>query len=395
MFGALTALAFNFCLVLLPLAGATAFIIIARDQLYAYEYSEAGARIIRERVERLNGELIQLDYDRMNLWDDLVAMELMDDDIEAARGFLLSARGMLPPRERNAIDRRLPAGADDAQLELVALSLLTPGTRTRYESMVPLLSRRATSTIAPRPGAQPNLADTRNFELMAAALLAEPSTDALQFILTGYALGLGGEPSPRVAAGAAALLDASRRDDYPQGLAAEFAALANAALPIEAFRSAALANVQNGDPASYSNASASFRATLNARPGEQLGAVLAEVGAMSEATSHGTAVALLTHATSMGDVAKLRLVAQTAAARAAAAAKRLQRDGRLLEVARGELTFTRDLVASLALASVALFGLIGILGFNAYRAGRRFWLRLRDGDEGDLVDISTRKWSPL
>ena len=36
------AFVFNVCLLLLPLAAATAFMIVNRDQLYAYEYSEAG-----------------------------------------------------------------------------------------------------------------------------------------------------------------------------------------------------------------------------------------------------------------------------------------------------------------------------------------------------------------
>ena len=80
--------------------------IIARDHLYAYEYSEAGARLIAARVEKLNADLIQLDFDRQRQWDDLVAMELMARDIAAARGFLLSARSMLPAaRPPSSINR--------------------------------------------------------------------------------------------------------------------------------------------------------------------------------------------------------------------------------------------------------------------------------------------------
>jgi hypothetical protein len=389
--GPMTALAFNFCLALLPIAAALAFIIIARDQLYAYEYSPAGARVIAERIDRMNGELIQLDFDRTRQWDDLVAMELMADDVEAARGFLLSAPGILPQSERAQMARRLPAGADDAQIELVALDMLTPGTRARYESMVPLLSRRA-STALPT-GASPTLSDPRDFELMAGALLAEPSTDALQFILTGFSLGLAGEVSPRVVKGAAALLAASRRDDYPQELGAQLGVIVNGAVSVEAFRSAALADSQNGDPSSFANAGAAFRAAVNRDGAQRLAAMLAEIGAMSEAVNHDTAVALLTHAREVRDLAKLRLTAQATGARAAAAAKRLQRDGRLVEIARGQLSFTRDLIGAIALAALALLGLIGILCFHAYSAGRGIWLRLRGED--DLVDINTRGWRPL
>jgi hypothetical protein len=102
----LIALAFNFCMFVLPVAGSAALLVIGRDQLYAYEYSEAGARAIRTRVERLNGDLIQLDFDRLRQWDDLVALELMGDDVAAARGFLLSGGGMLPSRRRRARGRR-------------------------------------------------------------------------------------------------------------------------------------------------------------------------------------------------------------------------------------------------------------------------------------------------
>lgn len=392
--GALSALIFNVCLLLLPLAGAGIFLIIARDQLYAYAYSEAGARVISDRVEQLNSELIQLDFDRVHQWDDLVAMELMADDIEAARGFLLSARRMLPPSEAGEVQRRMPAGGSDAQLELIALGMLTPGTRARYESMVPLLSRRAATPVSAR-GSAPNLADPQNFELMARALLTEPATDDLQFILTGYALGLAGDGSARTAKGAAALLDASRRDDYPQGFAAEMDELARSAMPIEAFRTAALNSAQSGDAGAFDNAAAAFRAAVNSTNAQRLNAVLGEIGAMSEATSHGTAVALLTHATALRDVAKLRLIAQAAGPRASAAAKRLQRDGRLLEVARGQLTVTRDLAAAMIVAALAFLGLFGVLGAKAFLAGRRMWLRITADDEHDLVDISTRNWRPL
>lgn len=390
--GVISALAFNICLVVLALASAGAFLLIARDQLYAYEYSPAGARVIRDRVERLNGELIQLDFDRLHQWDDLVAMELMNDDIDAARGFLLSARHMLPPNERGEMDRRLPSDATDAQIELVALSLLTPGTRARYESMVPLLSRRAATRVTPRIDAAAALADPRDFGLMASALIAEPATDSLQFILAGYSLGLVGDGTPQTARGAAALLDASRRDDYPQAFATELEALAAAAVPIERFRAGA---ISDGDPTDSAHIAAAFRAAVAPGPARQLNSLLSEIGAMSEATSHATAVALLTHATSLRDVAKLRLIAQASGARASAAAKRLQRDGRLLAVARGQLTVTRELAGAMTVAALAFLGLVGILGARAFFALRRYWLAFRGEEEHELIEFNSRNWRPL
>ncbi len=104
---------------------------------------------------------------------------------------------------------------------------------------------------------------------------------------------------------------------------------------------------------------------------------------------------MLTHMSSLRDLPRMRLVAQAAGDRAAAAAKRLPRDGRLLDAARGQLTFTRDLVAFLAMAGAAFAGLILILLWKAFQTARRAWLRLYDDDYGgELVDVSNN-WSPL
>jgi len=53
--GILSALVFNVGLVVLAIASALSLLIISRDQLYAYEYSDSGARVIAARIERLNG----------------------------------------------------------------------------------------------------------------------------------------------------------------------------------------------------------------------------------------------------------------------------------------------------------------------------------------------------
>lgn len=392
-YGLVSAFFFNLCLVVAPLAAAAAFTIIARDGLYAYEPSQAGARQIVTRVEKLNGELIQLDFDRQRQWDDLVAMELMSEDVHAARGFLLSARRMLPSRTVNQL--KLPHNATDADLELAALEALTPGTRSRYLATVPLLSRRAANRTAdPRfpPASTPD--DAENFELMARALLQDPETDTVQFVLTGFRLGFAGQITPRTAAGARALLDASRRDDYPLGLEADITNLLGQAAPIEAFRAAALASAGR-DPGALANISAAFRASANPDAARRAMIVLDQIGEISGAASHEGAVALLTHASGLRDLPKLRVIALAAGDRAAAASKRLQRDGRLLAAARGQLTMTRDLAAAFAIAVLAMIGLVAIVVFNGYRAMRSFWAVRRDDDDGGLVEIHNETWRAL
>lgn len=396
--GVLSAFAFNLCLFFLPLAAATAFIVISRDQLYAYEYSAAGARAVSSRVERLNGELIQLDFDRLRQWDDLVAMELMAGDVSAARGFLLSARGMLAQQDVNQINRQLRGNPTDADIELAALEMLTPGTRARYEGTVPLLSRRAASGEGQRrdPTGPITLGDQRDFELLARAMLADPSSDALQFVLTGLGLGLGGEFTPQMAAGAAALLMASRREDFPAGVNAEINAQLAAALPMTDFRSAAMAGAGAGDAGAYANVASAFREGMNPERMAAFTQTLAQIGEVVDAGSLSAATALLPHMATLADLPRAKLLAQAAGARAAAAAKRLPRDGRLLNAARGELTMTRDLMAAMIAAGAALIGLLAALGWVLYQVGRRIWLRMEDDDYGsELVDISNNNWRPL
>jgi len=396
--GALSALIFNICLVALPIAGAASLFVIARDQLYAYELSPAGQRAVRNRVERLAGELILLDFDRHRQWDDLIAMELINGDVAAARGFLLSARRMLPPREANQLDHRVNGGADDADIELAALELLTPGTRARYEATVPLLSRRSASGVGDRRDLDSVLGDQRDFELLARATLGDSSADPVHFTLTGLGLGLGGEFTPRMQAGASALIIAARRQDYPSAFGDEINALITAALPVDRFRTNAITGADGGDSGAYANAAAAFSASLIPDRVATLKEALDEIGVMSEASSVAGASVLLTHAESLRDIPRLRLVAQAAGDRAIAAAKGLPRDGRLARAARGDLTFTRDLSLYAAAAGLAALGLIALVLLAGFRAAQQLiasYKTERDEDGGELVETFTETWRPL
>ncbi len=389
---------FNLCLLLLPLAGAAAIFTIARDHLYDYEYNDQGARALRGRVERLNADLIQIDFDRRQQWDNLVAGELMDHDIAAARGFLLSGRSMLASRDANQINGRSHGGSNDAEVEDAAMALLTPGTRARYEATVPLLSRRAASGQAQaRPlEVAPPLGDQRDFELLARATLSDGDADSVQFVLTGLGLGLGGEFTPRMRLGATVLLEAARRPDYPTGLSGEMSDLIGAAVPIAAFRTSALARTR-GEAGAYDNAAAAFRAAVSPDRAAETKRMLDMIGEVAEATTPSGAAALLTHASTLNDLPRLRLIALAAGDRAVAAAKRLPRDGQLIASARGELTLTRDLSAALGVAFLSLLVLIFLAGWEAYRAARGFWENRHEGSitGGELIDTFSQPWRGL
>ncbi len=393
--GALSALVFNVCLLVLPLAGAGALLVIARDNLYAYEFSDQGARAVALRVARLNGELIQVDFDRQNQWDGLVDMELRANDIHAARGFLLSGAGMLPRRAAQVLTQ---ADANDAELEIAALQLLTPNTRARYTAAGPLLSQRDANAAA----APPQAASAEDFELLARAILADSESDTLQFVLTGFSLGLAGDLSPDMALGIEVLRDAARREDVSPALEYEIGALFETALPMTAFRQAARARGEGDAAGSYANASAAFQDVATPERAAAARAVLDQLGDISNATSRAGAAALLTHATSLRDLPRLVLLANAAGDRAVAAAKRLPRDGRLVEAARGQLTMTRDLMAILIIAGAALLGLVTIVVMKLAQAAIGAWVRFRaENDDdydyagGQLVEISTNNWRPL
>lgn len=379
------------------MASAAAVMIISRDHLFAYEYNEAGARSINARVEKLNATLVQVDFDRQRQWDNMVAMELMANDPSAARGFLLSGVEMLPPRSAEILRRAASDGAGDAAIEVAALQLLLPGTRERYQSSVQLLSLRPTATPAEPTE---SLGDPRDFELMARALLAEPETDPLQFVLTGLSLGLAGDMSARMNAGAAALLAATRREDFPAALSQEIHDLFNRVMPIQTFRSAAqVAAEQGGSPGDFDNASVAFAASIDHAAAARARAVLAEIGDIAAATSPAAAATMLTHATTTNDFQRLRLLALTAGDRVAAAAKRLPRDGRLLLAARGELEFNRDLMLAAGAMGLALVGLIFGVLFKLFQAARDGVRRLNHEDDyeedSELLEISTNNWRPL
>ncbi|MBL8546714.1 MAG: hypothetical protein JNL81_09620 [Hyphomonadaceae bacterium] len=395
---------FNLCLFVLPMAGAAAVIVIARDHLYAYEYTPNGARSISRRVERLNASLIQTDFDRQRQWDNMVAMELMANDDSAARGFLLSGTEMLPPRTAAILRQAASEGAGDSAIEVAALQLLLPGTRERYQANVQLLSLRPNSET---PGEEPaeTLGDPRDFELMARALLGAPETDPLQFVLTGFALGLGGDMSARMNEGAVALLAATRREDFPNDLSDELHILFAEAMPLETFRAAARVSAEErGAPGDFDNASVAFAASINPQAAARVRAMLAEVGDISAATSAAAAATMLTQATTLSDFERLRLLAQTSGDRAAAAAKRLPRDGRLLLAARGELEFNRDLLLALGAVGLALAGLLFAVLSKLVQAARDGVRRLNHGDDdfdhhddydSELLEISTNNWRPL
>ncbi|MBS0384100.1 MAG: hypothetical protein JSS00_01975, partial [Proteobacteria bacterium] len=200
--------------------------------------------------------------------------------------------------------------------------------------------------------------------------------------------GLGGGLTPQMTEGAAVLMTAVRRDDYPQNFGVQMQALVDSALHIEDFRRAAMTRAEGNDAGIWAISAPAFAVALDQGRVEAVKTALDRIGAMSAAASRNGAVALLSHAQSLRDIPRLLLIAQSSRDRAAAAAKRLPRDGRLLTAAHGDLKMTRDLTLALAVAGLALLGAILSAFVVVYRIARRILSRLRDEDQaGELIDL--------
>jgi hypothetical protein len=197
------------------------------------------------------------------------------------------------------------------------------------------------------------------------------------------------------------LLAATRREDFPEQLSEELRALLAEAMPVETFRTAArLSAEERGQPGDFDNASVAFAASVNQAAAARVRALLAEIGDISAATSSLAAQTLLTHASVTGDFTRLRLLALTAGDRAAAAAKRLPRDGRLLLAARGELAFNRSLTIAVAAMALAILGMLLMILLKTFEGARDGIRRLNHEDEpeyedSELLEISTNNWRPL
>jgi hypothetical protein len=236
----------------------------------------------------------------------------------------------------------------------------------------------------------------RDFELLAAPMITGANADPMRFVLNGFGLGLGGTFTPRMAEGAASLIVATRRDDFPPALAQQFSDLIGAAVPEAQFRAQAGGRAtRNVEPSSYPVAAPAFRAAIDPGKAAIAKEALDQIGEMAEATSDTGAALLLTHARSLKDLPRLRLIALAAGDRAVAAAKNLPRDGRLPRAAQGALAFTKDLTFMFIIAALAGAGILLASFGVAFQALRYAVGRVRDGDQDDSELMHFSSFRPL
>src|SRR5262249_5881568 len=159
-----------------------------------------------------------------------------------------------------------------------------------------------------------------------------------------------------------------------------------AALPPQRFRDEAQAHAPQGQSGSaYPISAPAFRAAFNANAWGPLNATLEDAGMISEMTSPAGAALILSHARTIRDVPRSRLVAEASRRRAVAAAKRALHDGRLGQAAPGRLRLTMSLAGVLGVAALAALGLAWCLLLRAWISVSPLVERLlgRGGDEHD------------
>ncbi|MET0183321.1 MAG: hypothetical protein ABW199_10585 [Caulobacterales bacterium] len=343
---------FHICLVVIPIAGAKAVSVVMGDKLYTYEATDSAKQQTRAALDAL-AEGILTTHDRRLEWDNKVAAALMAGDIAGARGLMLFSPNIVDPQGRTQILRDA-GGASDAEIESGALNLLTPGTRARYATSVPLLARQtsAQSMVRPRAGAYV-AGDVADFEAAAVADIENPQADHLRFVLMSQPIIRAGQMSPDALTGTAVLTAALNANAVRPEFRDALSALAEAALPRTRFREEAarrgVALQERGQALD-----AAYRATLTRDAVAAFDSALARIGKMGADAGGPGAINLLRHARRLDDLSKLGLIAATNPDRGAALARALPLSGALPLAGRGALDITPEFAIPAVIALIAL-----------------------------------------
>lgn len=361
---ALAGLAFNAAMAAMPVAAAGLATTILEEQAYAHHVSDATLRATRARVEAATAALIRDGGgDRTLAWSGAVSRELVDGDVAAAQGILLSASAALPAPLASRLQAQIPPKADDLAIAAAAASFLSPDVAAHYRAAAEGYGGRAATPMV--------LGDTRDLAAQARAWVAGDPVDRTAFLLAGIAMSLPqSEPvaataRTRMQSGAAVLRAAKRAAALSPAFLAELEARLAVAARSEtlepALAEAVAAEVAGADLAA--GVLAAFRRSLSIPEALALGHELEAIGAIAEATSPATLVRLMPLASSAGDLPALRLLTLAAGDRAAPLVKYGADPAGTLALAKPTLAFTpavRREAWLLALLSALALGVMAV-----------------------------------
>lgn len=364
---ALTGLVFNISLIALPFMGAALWQTVSSGNLIDYAPSPATRGATQRALKAEAARFVRAGEDRRMTWNNLIARELGEGDIAAARGFALSAPAILRGGDAAQIQRLVPANGTDRDYLNATIPLIEPSyARQRFRSVIG--SGENTSFDV--------LGDAQETAAIAHRWRNGEAVDYVLFALGGATLAASDAPPDDVRLGASVVKIAKNGARLSPEYIARLDADVAAALPPERLRTELDSIFQNRDAIVDEGAAAAL-AFVRARQPEawsRLSDDLRQIGAMARATSPSGAAQLLTHARTSRDLERLRLLADATGERAVAVAKRTP-DRLILKSARGEIRWTDSLIADIGWTLLAALGLVLTTHAAVFGALRQAWDR--------------------
>ncbi len=362
---ALTGLVFNAALFTLPFMAAALFQTVSAGDLIDYTPTAATRRDTQRALRLEAARFVRAGEDRKLTWNNLIARELGEGDIAAARGFALTAPAILRGADVAKIQRTVPRGGGDREYLAATLPLIEPSyARQRFRSVIN--SGDATSFDV--------LGDGREIADTAQRWRTGESVDYVLFALGGATLGATDAAPDDLRLGASVVKVARNGARISPEFSAALDAEVMAALPPDRLR-AELDSIFQDRDAIVDESAAAALAFTRARVPEawaRLSDDLALIGAAARATSPAGAAQLVSHVRDSRDLQRIRLLADAGGERAVAIGKRTPQR-LILKAAHGAIRWTDRLVTDIGWTLLATLGVI-IATFAALSgAVRREW----------------------
>jgi len=360
----LSALAFNLALVALAIGGARLAQTVIDKQVCGYVATPSAMMATRRALEREIARLAPPDRDQTARWNKLVAQQVRDGDLAAARGVILAAPAALPGQDAQTLRDAIPDKATDAAIIAAAGPFLDPGVRNDVRILADKTGGQSTQS-----GAVFVLSDAGDLVRDAARFAAMPDIDPVDLTLS--AIGPALPASAQAARGATMVRAALRTQSLTPALRAALRVAVDDATPTRALRGALGPALAAPEAEQGAQVAAAFNRVLMEQPYLALHAGLAEIGALSDSAGPATTALLLRHAQSLNDLRKLDLIARSGGDRAVAAAKLATPGKTLLRAARGTLTWSQRLIEDTVIVLLAALSAIGFALRTVRRALRR------------------------
>lgn len=359
---ALTGLVFNAALISLPVMGAALLQTVCAGDLIDYTPTEATRRDTNKALRIEASRFVRPGEDRKLTWNNLIARELGEGDIAAARGFALSAPSILRGSDAAKIQRTVPRGGGDQDYLTAALPMVEPSyARQRFRSII---GSGETSSFDV-------LGDSREIAATAQRWRAGERVDYVLFALAGATLGATDAAPDDIRLGASVVKVARNGAHMSPEFSAAIDSEVMAAIPPDRLRAELDSIFQNPDAIVDEGAAATLAFTRARVPEtwSRLSDDLALIGATARATSPTGAARLVTHARTSEDLKRIRLLADAAGERAVAIGKRTP-DRLVLRAARGSIRWTDRLVSDIGWTFLSAIGVL-IAAFAALSGALR------------------------